>query len=169
MKPKAQWHFYAKGNAPLRLNQSELSAMKIWLKLWGNSMWGKVQPHSHIPTFDCVIVSFQSKLQKYRYQHCGYQQGGKLEAMKKRWATAIVHSWELYLLNMWDKVSLQSLRETPECQPDKGGPVIPVLFAADLYREQKAAVDWQPKWDINHNKLCRSSILPFLTGKNEQN
>lgn len=145
MKPKAQWHFYAKGNAPLRLNQSELSAMKKWLKLWGSSMWGKVQPHSHILTFDCVIVSFQSKLQKYRYQHCGYQQGGKLEAMKKRWATAIVHSRELYLLNMWDKVSLQSLRETLECQPDKGGPVIPVPSSS---------------WPVQRTKGCR-----WLTAK----
>lgn len=39
------------------------------------------------------------------------------------------------------------------------------LLTTDLHQEQQPTADWQPKWDTNHNKLCRSSVFPFLQGK----
>lgn len=158
MKQKVQLDFSEKGNVSLRLWSDQ--SIKKWVKLWGRRTWGKCL---HILTFDCltVILSFQSMLQKHvvqKHWHSCYQQGVKLGSRnKKKLEISMLHFKEFHLQSMGDEASLQLPWETLDWWT-KWSHEPSAFWQLTCNREQKA--DWQPKLDINHSELCRSSILP---------
>lgn len=124
---------------------------------------------------NCVILCLHRTLQENMYWHW---LSAKNIARTNEQKNCNSSFW-VHLLNMWEQISLQLSQETPESprawkwRPSSAqdGDVPVGILPAHSWPPlpTKPTADWQPKWDINHNKLCRSSILPFLTGEKIMN